>query len=147
MKATTHNRIKLIITALGAAVAVATPALLFAGAGSAQAADVSAVPYVSVGNPTGFGAQVTVTDNTNGQNGQWGNCTYTSWPTAGPAKLAGAPKYTYNFWLPNGGTQTWNINNDGLFPAFASGSTWHSHIFCTDPSGYSGAPYDGNMVF
>jgi hypothetical protein len=147
---TKPNRKKLVTSALGAAAAaVAVPAVLFAGTGTAEAADVNWAPGVSIGIPTNASVEVTVTDNTNGAPGQWGSCLYTSTPELGVAavatKLTGVPPLTHPFVLPKGHSAYFTIGNDGELPAIMTGSLWHVHIECTS-LGQTGTAYDSTEV-
>ncbi len=143
---TTHNpKKKLVATALGAAAAAA--AVVFVGAGTAQGADVYVSPNDTIGINPSFNAVVTVTENTNGAPGQYGQCNYTSNPVAGAAQILAAPPINVPFQLNQNQTVSLTITNDGPYPAFVTGTIWHSHIHCTDPNQNQGDPYDGNVFF
>jgi hypothetical protein len=113
----TINRKKSVIAAVGAAVAAtAVPALLFAGAGTAQAyTGVKLIPD---------NAGVTVHIQSVGLWGKGissGSCSYTAVPQV-PG--TGVPIYGYQFNLPAKGS------HDLWFPVKKTGATWDISIHC-----------------
>jgi hypothetical protein len=132
---TKHNRKRLVTSALGAAAAaVAVPAVLFAGAGTAQAdTQVTILPGVSVGIPTTTTMNVAVTDKT-GYNGEYGNCLYHAVPVAGTGKRLNFPPADHQFNLPKFGTATFS------FDVLPTGTIWEVKVNCAP--GYSLNVYD-----
>jgi hypothetical protein len=111
---TIQSRKKSAIAALGAAVAaVAVPASLFAGAGTAQA-----FTFVTT-NTDALG--VTVHVHSFGGPASSGWCSYTAVPTTGP----GVPVYGVPFYLQENGT------HDLWFPGIQTGTTWAVDVSCT----------------
>lgn len=112
---TTHNRkIKLVTTALGAALAAAAaPAMLFVGAGTAHAGG-------EVWNQADY-LGTTVFVKSDGKT--HGNCTYTAWPKFGP----GIPPGPRNFVLTKNGVpaQLW-------FPGVKLNTTWDVKVACSN---------------
>ncbi len=109
-----HPEKKLLTSALGVAAALAAPAVLFFGAGTAQAADVSWAPGFTPG-VTGASEYLTITvtdDNQSPATAQ--NCVDTALPEIGPAELLNVRIYIHGpFSLAPGQTVTWTTNNDG----------------------------------
>lgn len=101
-----------VITTLGAGVAaVAAPAMLFVGAGTAHAGG-------TVWNNADYlGTTVFIaSDGTT-----WGNCTYSAAPVIGP----GLPPEPRKFFMPPGGppAQLW-------FPGVKLNTTWRVSVIC-----------------
>lgn len=112
------------LTKLGAAAAaVAAPALLFLGAGTAQA-DVT----VNAGSaPGGVDVWVQSGPGANGP-GMSGWCTYTSFVQGDPFGKP-APAINVPFFLPQGApARLW-------FPSYPTGSTWNISVTCPGPGG------------
>jgi hypothetical protein len=97
--------------ALGATVAAAAiPALLFLGAGTAQAGG-------SVWNNADYlGTTVFVQSD----GGTWGNCTYNAWPAVG----VGIPSGPRHFILPAWGEE------ELWFPGVKLNTTWNVNVTC-----------------
>jgi hypothetical protein len=111
---TNDNRKKSAITALGAAaVAVAAPALLFAGAGTAQAAST----LDTASDPVG----VTVAVHSTGSEGL---CFYSAEPWFGWQTVKPMPVYKVPFYLQ--ANQTHNL----WFPGIQTGTTWKAKVEC-----------------
>ncbi|WP_102146088.1 hypothetical protein [Mycobacterium hubeiense] len=111
-----NNKLKKSITAaLGAtAAAVAAPALLFLGAGTAQAATTVGTTSDALG--------VTVHVQSTGSHGL---CTYTATPTFTPVgKLKPLPVYGVPFHLQAG------QNHNLWFPGIQTGSLWSIEVKC-----------------
>jgi hypothetical protein len=120
----THNRKKLVASALGAAAAVATPALLLFGAGTAHATQPTEVDFSGTAGP-GNDLVVTVVNNTTTDFGQ---CTYQSTPQW-PSLL---PPYTSNtFSVPANTSQQVDIGNYFGQGAIRTGTTWTIALNCT----------------
>jgi hypothetical protein len=116
---TTHNRKKSVIAALGAAVAAAAaPAILFAGAGTAQAATTVNTASDALG--------VSVTVHSTGSHG-W--CLYSAWPIFTPV---GKPKPLPVYGVPFHLQQDHNL----WFPGIQTGSLWQIKVQCDN----GGAP-------
>jgi hypothetical protein len=106
---------KMLATALGAA---AAPALLFAGAGTAQA-----LTWVNT-NTDALG--VTIHVFSWGGPASSGTCFYTAVPSAVPAGvIPPLPVYGMPFQLQENGT------HDIWFPGIQTGTTWDVSIDCT----------------
>lgn len=117
---TTTNRKKSVIAALGAAVAaVAAPAALFLGAGTAQA-ETSVVPFTDA-------LGVTVHVVSGGASPSSGLCTYTATPAIVPnGVLPPLPVHNVPFILQeNGIHKLW-------FPGIQTGTTWDVTVRCPD---------------
>jgi hypothetical protein len=116
----TKNRKKLVTAALGAAAAaVSAPAMLFAGAGTAQA-----FTWVST-NTDALG--VTVHVFSFGGPASSGTCFYTAVPANVPAGvLQPLPVYGLPFQLQENGT------HDIWFPGIQTGTTWDVTVDCSD---------------
>jgi hypothetical protein len=108
----TNTRKKSVLAAVGAAAAAAAiPAILFAGAGTAQAET-----FVS---PISDAFGVTVFVGSNAWDPSSGWCTYTAVPN-GP----GVPVYGLPFYLQEGAThKLW-------FPGIQTGTTWNVTVDC-----------------
>jgi hypothetical protein len=121
---TTINRKNSVTAALGATVAAAAvPALLFLGAGTAQAGAGAWTTTDALG--------VTVHVYSWGASPSGGWCTYSADPDIVPAGiLPPLPVYGVPFYLQPGG------NHDLWFPGIQTGTTWAVDINCaegTDP--------------
>jgi hypothetical protein len=113
----THNR-KRGVTAGVAAAALAAPALLFAGAGTAQA-------FTWVGTSTDA-LGVTVHVQSFGGPASRGTCFYTAVPAnVPPGVLPPLPVYGLPFQLQENGT------HDIWFPGIQTGTTWDVNVDCT----------------
>jgi hypothetical protein len=108
---TIRSHKKSVIAAVGAA--MAAPAVLFAGAGTAQADT-----FV---NTTTDALGVTVHVFSYGAPAHGGWCSYTAVPTNGP----GIPVYGVPFYMQQNG------NHDLWFPGIQTGSTWDVDITCS----------------
>jgi hypothetical protein len=117
---TTHNRKKLITSALGAVVAgAAVPALLLLGSGTAAAAPViNTRPEIGLG-----GVTVRVSD----VKGQSAWCTYHSKEVGGPGIYDSLP-----FFLGQNASAPVMI-----WPALPTGHTWNAWVNCNYPGGDS----------
>ncbi|HXO54506.1 MAG TPA: hypothetical protein VN888_26565, partial [Mycobacterium sp.] len=115
----TKNR-KMVTAAIGAAAtAVTAPALLFAGAGTAQA-----LTWVST-NTDALG--VTVHVSSFGGPASSGTCNYTAVPAnVPPGVLPPLPVYGLPFLLEANGT------HDIWFPGIQTGTTWDVTVHCAN---------------
>ena len=113
---TTNNRKKSVLAGVGAAVAgAAVPALLFAGAGTAQ----GATKVQTTTDALGVSVEITSTGNWGSQSSGW--CFYTATPNP-PG--AGVPVYKLPFYLQPGGThKLW-------FPGIQTGTKWNITVEC-----------------
>ena len=110
---TTQPRKKSVIAAVGAALAAALPAFLFAGAGTAQADT-----WVNTSTDA-LGVTVHVYSFGGPASGGW--CSYTAVPN-GP----GVPVYGVPFYLQENGTHyLW-------FPGVQTGTTWNVDVSCAN---------------
>jgi hypothetical protein len=107
---TANNRKKSITAALGAAAAaVAVPAMLFAGTGTAQASTL-VTPETNA-----LGVTVSVLSDT-----QWGWCSYSAQPwNPGPLPVYGVPFHMEK-----------NINHQLWFPGIQTGTKWTVTVKC-----------------
>jgi hypothetical protein len=112
-----------VTAALGAAAAaVAAPAMLFVGAGTAHADG-------TVWNNSDY-LGTTVSVQSDGKT--FGNCTYNAFPIAGPG-ISPGPR---NFVLPKGGTERlW-------FPGVKLNTTWSVNVTCDN-----GGPINKTTVY
>lgn len=113
------SRNKSVTAALGAAAAVAAPALLFPGAGTAQAET-----YVQPRSDA-LGVEVLVVSVDPTPSSGW--CTYTAVPAVvPPGVLPPLPVYNLPFHLQEGGIhKLW-------FPGIQTGTTWNVNVNCPD---------------
>jgi len=140
---------KLVVLALGVAgAAVAAPAALLLGAGTARAdnATVSFQPVTSNNAPS---LQVTVTDTSgSGNPGTYGACNYNATPALGTLNFlqsAGVQTtpLSQGFQLDQGGQQQLNFT-----PVIPTGTIWNVNITCTDPvQNQTGTIYNEPMPF
>jgi hypothetical protein len=111
---TKHNRKKSVIAAVGAAAAtVAAPAMLFAGAGTAQAA--------STLNTASDAMGVTVQIQSTGSEGL---CFYSAEPWFGWQTVKPLPVYKVPFYLQA------NQSHNLWFPGIQTGTTWKAKVEC-----------------
>ncbi len=111
---TKQNRTKSVMSAIGAAaVAAVAPAMLFFGAGSAQAA--------STINTASDAAGVTVTINSTGSEGL---CFYSAEPWFGWQTVKPLPVYKVPFYLQA------NQSHNLWFPGIQTGTTWKAKVEC-----------------
>jgi hypothetical protein len=116
---TKNNRKKSVIAALGAVTAaVAAPALLFTGAGAAQAAT------LVTPESNALGVTVSVLSDT-----QWGGCNYTAIPQGGWSPGQPLPLYGVPFFLQKG------LNHQMWFPGIQTGTTWDVTVKCDNNGG------------
>lgn len=114
---TTHNPKKSVIAALGAAVAAAAvPAILFAGAGTAQA--------FTWANTSTDALGVSVHVHSFGGPASSGWCSYTAIPQNPPFGVL--PVYGVPFYLQENGT------HDLWFPGIQTGTTWDVTVDCAN---------------
>jgi hypothetical protein len=106
-----NNRKKSVLAAVGAAVAsAAVPAVLFSGAGTAQA-ETAIVPF-----PDPVGISVKIASIGPAFSSGW--CTYTAWPSDPAVPIVGLPfyleeKHTQTLWFPGKKTgKTWDVTVD-----------------------------------
>jgi hypothetical protein len=127
-----NRRRKRLVTVLGAA-AVAAPAVLCFGTGTARA-DTASVQFQPATVNNAPSLQVTVTDTSgNGNPGTYGACNYNATPTAGTMNFLqgfSGPLAPLNqgFQLDQGGQQQLNFT-----PQIPMGTIWNVNITCTDP--------------
>jgi hypothetical protein len=107
---TTNNRKKSITAALGtAAAALAAPAMLFLGTGTAQAST------LVTPESNALGVTVSILSDT-----QWGWCSYTAVPNKpGPLPVYGLPFHMEK-----------NVNHQMWFPGIQTGATWKVTVNC-----------------
>ncbi len=111
---TKHKRKKSAFAAVGAAIAaVAAPALLFTGAGTAQAA--------STLNTTSDALGVTVQIHSTGSEGL---CFYSAEPWFGWTTVKPLPVYKVPFYLQA------NQDHNLWFPGIQTGTTWKAKVEC-----------------
>jgi len=113
MNTTTNKRNKIIASLGAAAAAVAAPAMLFLGAGTAQAA--------STLNTSSDALGVTVEITSNGSEGL---CFYTAEPWFGWTGVKPLPVYRVPFYLQ--ANQTHKL----WFPGIQTGTTWKAKVEC-----------------
>lgn len=112
------NRKKSVTAALGAAAAaVAAPAMLFLGAGTANATG----HVTNEANLLG----VNVTVHSSGVNPSWGMCTYRAAPISG----FGIPPWPQTFYLPKNGSETL------YFPGIKLNTSWKATVSCPNGGG------------
>ena len=103
-----------------AAAALATPAMLFAGAGTAQAS-----PELSVWTVPTLGGVNVFVKTADGPDGLSGTCAYTSTvqgdPVGKPVPVFGVP-----FTIPTAGPHHARL----WFPSYQTGSTWNVTVTC-----------------
>jgi hypothetical protein len=111
---TKHNRNKSAFAAIGAAIAAAAvPAVLFTGAGTAQAASTLDTASHALG--------VTVKVHSTGSEGL---CFYSAEPWFGWATVKPLPVYKMPFYLQS--NQDYNL----WFPGIQTGTTWKAKVEC-----------------
>jgi hypothetical protein len=122
---TINNPKTRIASAVGAAIAAVTPALMLLGAGTAQAQDPETVSYD--GDLLGVGLTVHVSDNT----GYGLTCKYTANPEPGQLTTHLLPPYQHDLYLPANGTVSWSVSSSELgTPALATGTRWQVRVQC-----------------
>jgi hypothetical protein len=122
----TNNRKKSVTAALGAAVAaLAAPAMLFLGTGTAQAGTL-VTPETNA-----LGVTVSVYSDT-----QSGWCKYSAWPTSWGA-VKPLPVSNVPFHMEH------KVNHQMWFPGIQTGSTWTAKTECQ----FGGTEFHPNLTY